>query len=106
MAAGLSAIAAWTSISSLRRTRDLGAELAEIVEEVVGEAVVVVDQQQHLPGAFRGAFRLAPRRSRAIHGPGAETGSRASGARIGGSRGKRKVMQRARRAASGGDPAG
>ena len=63
----------------------LGAELAEIVEEVVGEAVVVVDQQQHFRGLST-AFRWRRARPRAIHGPGGRTGSRGARCGIGGSR--------------------
>ena len=36
-----------TVISSLREDLDLGAEFAEVLHEVVGEAVVVTDHQQH-----------------------------------------------------------
>ena len=73
----------------------LGPELAEIVEEVVGEAVVIVDQQQHFPGPFQEGFRLAPRGHRAIHGPGAGTGSRGSGRLAAGPRTESgEVMQR------------
>ena len=44
---GASRSASSASSSSLRRTHDLGAELAEEVGEVVRERVVVVDQQDH-----------------------------------------------------------
>ena len=67
MAEGCIAIAACTSISSLRRTCGFGAELAQIVEEVVGEAVVVVDQEQHSPHPSR-ARPTWPRGSDGVKG--------------------------------------
>ena len=65
---------------------DLGPELAEIVEEVVGEAVVVVDQQQHFRGLSRGfgagaggpARYTWPRRSDRVKG---KLGARGGGGR-------------------------
>ena len=61
---GFRAITSATAILSLRNTAALPAKLAQVVDEIVGEAVVVIDQDQHRQRLREGG---APSQDRQTH---------------------------------------
>ena len=63
---------------------DLGAQLAQVVEQVVGEAVVVIEQEQHRIGRARGpvaarAVRPSAKRARPVPSSGKRARTRRQG---------------------------
>ena len=79
-ASGRSASASCAVSASLRWTTRLRAQLVQVVDEVVGEAVVVIDDQDHAAAFRKRAFRRTPVARQARHLPDerlrAQTGAR------------------------------